>query len=104
MKINFTSRYASVVGVGLAIAGLALTAIVPAHGQVVGGAVFADPVTFAQTVARNIMLAAGAVMVIAGGYKALQVWSGTRQIFDAATALLVGATLVFGTAAAIGFA
>jgi hypothetical protein len=92
----------SLVSAGVGVAAALLLSASPSEAQLVG-TISADPVTFANNIARAVMLAAGAVMVVAGGYKALQVWSGQRQLFDASTALFGGATLVFGTAAMLGF-
>ncbi len=75
----------------------------PAFAQAVGGTALGDPVTFIQGAARAALLAGGAVGTIAGGYKAVQVWTGGRNVYEAATWLVGGLMLFFGTAAVLGF-
>jgi hypothetical protein len=70
------------------------------HAQ---GVALGDPVVFIQNTARAGLLAGGAIGTLAGGYKAVQVWSGGRNVYEAATWLIGGLALFFGTAAVLGF-
>lgn len=89
----------------LYVSALAFMAIVitsPALAQAVGFAT--DPTAMIGGFARGCLAAMGAVITVAGGYKGVQVWSGHRDFYQAATWLLGGAALGVGTAAIAGFA
>src|ERR1700730_12653260 len=83
-----------------AAVGLVVIAAAPVHAQAVA---LGDPVAFVQATARAGLLAGGAIGTLAGGYKAVQVWSGGRNVYEAATWLIGGLALLFGTAAVLGF-
>lgn len=86
----------------LPLAGLLLVIAVPSYAQLVGAAL-GTPTAFLTTIAQGVMVAGAAAMTIGGGYKAVQVWSGSRNLFDASTYLIGGGALLFGTGALMGF-
>jgi hypothetical protein len=81
---------------------VAVALAVPASAQIVG-ALGGNPVAFIQNFARATLVAGGATGTIAGSVKAYQIWSGTRNPYEAVKYLVIGLMCLFGTAAVVGF-
>jgi hypothetical protein len=82
--------------------GFLLASAMPAEAQGVGIQAFSDPMAFFQGIATWGLRAGQYIGALAAMWKGIDVWSGTHNLWHAATGVLGGAAIFFGVPAAFG--